>query len=900
MSKLRVAIASMACMLVVTGVAYGARVSNVAATKHNLSSSSPNKVAGAVYSTTETQICVFCHTPHAATSGVTPLWNRTLSVAAYTGYTSSSLDAAATGVQTPAYTGLPGGNSKLCLSCHDGTVAIGAVNVVNSVATGIAGMTGGGPSVTTGTYTGASMPTGTNISSGTDAQKVTTGFTGVIGTNLTNDHPISMDFTTALATRDGELRAVDANQQFPAGTGATISPRKVGAVTYTPLLPLENTGTGSLGQVQCSACHDPHIQETNAATLGDQMFLRLNRFQEAAPAAAFNSTNDIICLGCHDKNGADGSWAFSSHGSATVATQTYKAATLTPRQFPANKTVWSASCVNCHNGHAPQGATHLLSEGTDGAFIGGASAVVGGVRQGGNAASENTCYQCHTLAANSIITSTAPLIDIQTEMTTGSTTKHPVTVVATAEKHDIGGNFTDTVNCTTANNKCGADGIESQVKLGRTALANRHAECTDCHNPHRIIKEESVGTAPSAGVGSVDGGVHHHELTGGGAVVHNNVASGVLRGSWGVEVTGWASTSFHSMPTGYTVKRGVGTGTVVTSAWVTREYQVCLKCHSDYAYSDNNAYGAANDSTSGRPLLGGTGLTVANPNGRSSFSAYTNQAKEFQAPSGHKGGSGTGDTPTILNSGNDGGAGMPTTTAATAYCTTAQTSRCNNNNHRSWHPVFGPTGRARFGGYLYPWSVAGAPGVQTMYCSDCHGQAATQTAGSVVPLNRSPTAAHVAGSTSWGPHGGTMTNNTQVFMLKGVWNQTTNSTTVNNLCFKCHCATNYGGTATGACTTRAGGVSGFNGSETHYSRSNHRVACQYCHVAIVHGWKNKSFLVNLEDIGPEAGSTVTTSAPTTGTYTKGPYYSGAGLRIKSFGTSGAWAQNNCAQFNNSH
>ena len=89
-------------------------VSDVASTSHNFSISG----SGTVTATSESQICVFCHTPHQATAiPNSPLWNRQVSGATYTPYTSNSIDAndiAAT----------PGGSSKLCLSCHDGTIAI--------------------------------------------------------------------------------------------------------------------------------------------------------------------------------------------------------------------------------------------------------------------------------------------------------------------------------------------------------------------------------------------------------------------------------------------------------------------------------------------------------------------------------------------------------------------------------------------------------------------------------------------------------------------------------------------------------------------------------------------------------------------------------------------------------
>jgi hypothetical protein len=232
------------------GVAGAATVSDVRGTRHNLSASG----TGTVKAVSETQVCVFCHTPHAATTRddagnpvQTPLWNRRIPVGStYTPYTSSSLDAAT----IQGALDQPGGSSKLCLSCHDGTLAIGNVNVLNGQGSGTPGavsipMSGTGP--------GGTMPGG----SGTG-----TGFTRNLGVDLRNDHPISVTFTAQLATRDGELREVDGAQKWPAGTGTVIGVRGPG---YRPKAPLEPTGAGGLGQVQCGTCHDPHLRETDPA-----------------------------------------------------------------------------------------------------------------------------------------------------------------------------------------------------------------------------------------------------------------------------------------------------------------------------------------------------------------------------------------------------------------------------------------------------------------------------------------------------------------------------------------------------------------------------------------------------------------------------------------------------------
>ena len=97
------------------------------------------------------EICVVCHTPHNANTSVVnaPLWNHALSATAtYTMYSSATMNAVTTGQ--------PDGSSKLCLSCHDGTVALENFGGVTS---------------------------GTHLMTGNAAVGS--------GANLSNDHPIS-------------------------------------------------------------------------------------------------------------------------------------------------------------------------------------------------------------------------------------------------------------------------------------------------------------------------------------------------------------------------------------------------------------------------------------------------------------------------------------------------------------------------------------------------------------------------------------------------------------------------------------------------------------------------------------------------------------------------------------
>ena len=88
-------------------------------TKHNLSRTGPGTVKARP--TVQLGLCVFCHTPHKVRGKKTENffgWNRADSTATYTTYDSSTMY---------AMVGQPTGASKLCLSCHDGTIALGSI-----------------------------------------------------------------------------------------------------------------------------------------------------------------------------------------------------------------------------------------------------------------------------------------------------------------------------------------------------------------------------------------------------------------------------------------------------------------------------------------------------------------------------------------------------------------------------------------------------------------------------------------------------------------------------------------------------------------------------------------------------------------------------------------------------
>lgn len=136
-------------LLMVAAIALFAAVPAMAAildSKHDLSSGGAARVQG-----TQTQICIYCHTPHNS-SATMPLWNRTASTPTVD-YTSPSLNSTRVAYE----------NAQLCLSCHDGA-DLGTV------------MEDFGVSLAT-----------------TPANLV--GRSSEIGTDLSNDHPVGIQIT---------------------------------------------------------------------------------------------------------------------------------------------------------------------------------------------------------------------------------------------------------------------------------------------------------------------------------------------------------------------------------------------------------------------------------------------------------------------------------------------------------------------------------------------------------------------------------------------------------------------------------------------------------------------------------------------------------------------------------
>ena len=182
-------------------------------------------------------LCNFCHVAHKFGSAPTGpgylLWNHTLSnVASYGVYTSDSMSSQPTDL---------GGQlvvSNLCLSCHDGTVA------VNSWYEGQSGATF------------QPLPTGT-VFVGDD----------MTVRDLTKQHPVN--FTYPDATTAAQI-----------GMQPAASTTSVDGQGNVPMF---------AGRMQCATCHDPHAGPSSGAHL----------FFRTFPSTPAQTQPGSSCVYCH-------------------------------------------------------------------------------------------------------------------------------------------------------------------------------------------------------------------------------------------------------------------------------------------------------------------------------------------------------------------------------------------------------------------------------------------------------------------------------------------------------------------------------------------------------------------------------------------------------------------------
>ena len=261
-------------------------------TRHNLTQSTIG--AGAVimnpYRNDYEEVCVYCHTPHGAATGLqAPLWNRTQTSASYNTY-----DQLGTGSLIGTVT-TPGPNSLTCLSCHDGTIAVDSIinmpgsgrydasqefSQNNSFLDSWTNSSGADASVHMGLAEGECL-----VCHSADAGPVGAGASDfdvfALGTDLRDDHPIGVEFPSAPGLDFNPFTAMLSGQLAFYDGDADGRPDKDEIRLY-------ETGDGY--EVECASCHDPHgVPSAGPGSLHQPSFLRIA------------NTASAVCQTCHNK-----------------------------------------------------------------------------------------------------------------------------------------------------------------------------------------------------------------------------------------------------------------------------------------------------------------------------------------------------------------------------------------------------------------------------------------------------------------------------------------------------------------------------------------------------------------------------------------------------------------------
>jgi len=252
----------------VTGWAqYNASKASIIASAHDFTNDTWASTSSATAAAVTTNTCFFCHIAHktntnnagiATSETLAPgfmLWNHQISsTASYGVYSSPTFTAVlqAAGVSAPVDLGTTNNItsprvSNLCLSCHDGTIAIGSFY-----------------------ESGFGLPANQSYWNNGHGNSLTM-WTGMTIDNLSKSHPVNFVYNANVAaaanlTVPASLNSVDAN----------------GAV---PLY-------GNAGLMECTTCHDPHNGTSNVRG-GSYPFARL------ALQNAENTKTGGYCTYCH-------------------------------------------------------------------------------------------------------------------------------------------------------------------------------------------------------------------------------------------------------------------------------------------------------------------------------------------------------------------------------------------------------------------------------------------------------------------------------------------------------------------------------------------------------------------------------------------------------------------------
>ncbi len=330
-----------------------AGMARIANSKHDFRASS----AATIKATDFDQTCAFCHTPHRARPAV-PLWNHSVTEGTtYQVYQSTTLQAAAQ---------QPSSGSRLCLSCHDGTLALG--DTVNNgqilfqnlppeqklPESSPSNLAGSGLSLS-GDHPFGLLPDlrNTQIRNPAPGDAVKLDSDGTLQCRTCHDpHVEDLDPTTRrfLVKRNSASELCLTCHDLKGGAGANLwswdgaagrpsshqnSPAAYTAATNGGVSWLgAHTGYNTVMANGCSSCHRPHTAKIEPQLL--------------------KGTTDQVCFQCHDGNTVTGLSDLRSQFTAKLYTHPSQGPQPAhdPAERPEQISGRHAACDDCHNPHA--------------------------------------------------------------------------------------------------------------------------------------------------------------------------------------------------------------------------------------------------------------------------------------------------------------------------------------------------------------------------------------------------------------------------------------------------------------------------------------------------------------------------------------------------------------------
>jgi predicted CXXCH cytochrome family protein len=244
-----------------------------------------------------TNACLYCHTPHSGLS-TAPLWNQTLSTRQYTLHPEAS--------ENPGTAVMVGQASRLCLSCHDGTVAVGQTVGIGTL-----------------------KMTGTLLSN--------------MGTALESSHPFSIQpqikdaptlvssLVASHATKDLDVKLIQNNIECSTCHDVHNQYRDRRNPKF---LARDNTASAL-----CFACHDVGARTVNSrdnSLTAWPTTIHSKSTVQLAPKAGYGGYSSIAEVGC--------SSCHASHGGLGLALMRKN-----PNRPPLVDDT-SQTCVTCHDG----------------------------------------------------------------------------------------------------------------------------------------------------------------------------------------------------------------------------------------------------------------------------------------------------------------------------------------------------------------------------------------------------------------------------------------------------------------------------------------------------------------------------------------------------------------------